>query len=289
MKGWGIMENIKVLWMNNGEEATIPYVAAALDYHIQIETFKTWAICRDVLSGNSTQNKDRFEAIIVNAHCKTFENQVPNVSNLGNVLKWLNNHCKRLPYYVINTNKTLGKTDSQLLKILLGSKNKYYSLKEPVSELFECIYDEVTNLPHRKYEKQIAICREQERESLLSLLWKLSLDSKDLERDHTIPNECRKVLEGIRNNFNDGVINIPSLFLPIPALDSFSTSIGSVKDGIPEYIKRSFHTCCRVSQDGSHADETDKLIKEGKAPFLTRTLILDLLNILNWLYDINNR
>lgn len=283
------MENIKVLWMNNGEEATIPYVAAALDYHIQIETYKTWAICRDVLSRNSTQNKNVFEAIILNAHCKTLDNQVPNVLNLGLAIKWLERNCKRLPYYVVNTNKALGKADSKLLKISLGSKNKCYSLKEPINELFECIYDEVINLPHRKYEKEIAICREQERESLLSLLWKIRQDSKDLECDHTIPNECRKVIEGIRNNFNDGVINIPSIFQPVPALDSFSTSIGSAKEGIPEYIKRSFHTCCRVSQEGSHILETDKLIKEGKAPFLTRTLIFDLLNILNWLYDINKR
>lgn len=283
------MGKIKVLWMNNGEEATVPYIAEASDYHIQIETCKTWTICRNILSDNNVQSENRFDAVIINVYCKTFERETPSILNLGNAIKWLENNCPRLPHFVINTKETIRKMDSDFLNLSLGAKNKCFSLSNSIGVLFESIFEEVTNLPQWKYEKELAICREQERESLLELLWKLRQKSRYLERDHTIPNECRKVLEGIRNSFNDGIIIIPSISQPVPALDTFSTSIGSAKDGIPEYIKRSFHTCCRVSQDGSHANETDKLIKEGKAPFLTRTLIFDLLNILNWLYDVNNR
>ncbi len=119
--------------------------------------------------------------------------------------------------------------------------------------------------------------------------WKFQENSHELESDHTIPTECRKILEGIKARVREKKILIPSIDNPEEKLNKFSKQIDNVKTGIPEYVKRSFHSCCSISQEASHSLDTDWIIKQGKAPYLTRTLILELLNILNWLYDVNKK
>lgn len=272
--------------MNNGEEDVFSVISDALEYGIEIIICKNFTECRNLLSSSNSYDLE-YDAVILNAFCKMI-NELPKPDQLDCAINWLEGNCSRIPWFVVNTKTDMERRDKTVLNRTLKSRySKMYLANESKWELFDKIRERVELLPHRKYAKELCVCREQERESLLSLLRILSQDGKDMERDHRIPNECRKVLEGIRNNFNDGAIYIPSITRPIPALDTFSTIIGSVKDGVPEYVKRSFHTCCRVSQDGSHINETDKLIKEGKAPFLTKSLILDLLNILNWLSEIN--
>lgn len=55
---------------------------------------------------------------------------------------------------------------------------------------------------------------------------------------------------------------------------------------IPVYIQRSLHTCVEVTNPGSHRSECDSAVKDGKAPFLIRSLTFDLLNILYWCKDL---
>lgn len=55
---------------------------------------------------------------------------------------------------------------------------------------------------------------------------------------------------------------------------------------IPVYIQRSLHTCVEVTNPGSHRSECDSAVKDGKAPYLIRSLTFDLLNILYWCKDL---
>lgn len=67
-----------------------------------------------------------------------------------------------------------------------------------------------------------------------------------------------------------------------------SRALGSpnMTDIIPVYIQRSLHTCVEVSNPGCHRTECDSAVKEGRAPYLIRSLVFDLLNILYWCKDL---
>lgn len=51
---------------------------------------------------------------------------------------------------------------------------------------------------------------------------------------------------------------------------------------VPLHIQRSFHSCVEVSNNGSHREEVFNLVRYGKAPFLVRSTVFELLNILQW-------
>lgn len=52
---------------------------------------------------------------------------------------------------------------------------------------------------------------------------------------------------------------------------------------IPIYIQRSIHSVVVVSNEGSHRLSIDDDTKEGRAPYLVRSTVFELLNILYWL------
>lgn len=67
-----------------------------------------------------------------------------------------------------------------------------------------------------------------------------------------------------------------------------SKMLGSahMRDFIPVFIQRSIHTCVEVTNPGSHRTDTDSFVKFGKAPYLLRSLIFDMLNVLYWCKDL---
>ena len=51
---------------------------------------------------------------------------------------------------------------------------------------------------------------------------------------------------------------------------------------VPLHIQRSFHSCVEISNNGSHREEVFNLVRSGEAPFLVRSTVFELLNILQW-------
>ena len=51
---------------------------------------------------------------------------------------------------------------------------------------------------------------------------------------------------------------------------------------IPVYVQRAIHTCVAITNPGSHRTKTDADVKDGKAPYLIRSLIYNMLDILYW-------
>lgn len=52
---------------------------------------------------------------------------------------------------------------------------------------------------------------------------------------------------------------------------------------IPLYIQRALHTLSDISNEASHGCSTNAIIHEGKAPFLTRSMTYEMLNVLDWI------
>ncbi len=69
-----------------------------------------------------------------------------------------------------------------------------------------------------------------------------------------------------------------------PTLNQRSIFIGGKDSKVPEYIKRSFHSLVSLTQEGSHGGTiTDEVVRNGKAPFLLRGCLFELLSIVDWI------
>lgn len=51
---------------------------------------------------------------------------------------------------------------------------------------------------------------------------------------------------------------------------------------VPLHVQRSFHSCVEISNNGSHREEVFNVVRSGQAPFLVRSTVFELLNILQW-------
>ena len=57
-----------------------------------------------------------------------------------------------------------------------------------------------------------------------------------------------------------------------------------LKEYVPIHIQRSLHSCVEVCNNGSHRIEIFNIVQSGKAPFLIRSTVFELLNNLKWYY-----
>ena len=65
------------------------------------------------------------------------------------------------------------------------------------------------------------------------------------------------------------------------SLNDFSYAFG-LSYNVPIHIKRSIFACTSVIQSGSHDTDINKIIEQGKAPYAAKTLIMELLNVIEW-------
>lgn len=139
------------------------------------------------------------------------------------------------------------------------------------------------------------VCEYCKHPDLLNLMAKLGIE--DIKNDSSVPHTIRNVMEnyvlpllcknGVRPP-KDRNGNVPNLKTNI---SGYSLAL-SQKEDTPEYIKRCFHTFSELLQEGSHDNddtETQKAIREGLCPYLTTSLVYDLINIIMWCKQFENK
>ena len=127
---------------------------------------------------------------------------------------------------------------------------------------------------------------EKERQRLLSILLVLE---KGETRNADVFNPIRKMLDWVMDYCNS--IGLLDIQFDGSNLGECSVRLGSDAFSdklIPTYIQRSFHSCVVISNNGSHKQVTDNLVSEGKASYLVRSTIFELLNILEWIQRLPN-
>lgn len=123
-------------------------------------------------------------------------------------------------------------------------------------------------------------------ESRLDLLRVLKAIKHEDWLDNTVFNSIRKVLSDVMTRLYD--CGYCSVVHDGSNLADCSRALGApnMSEIIPVYIQRSMHTCVEVTNPGSHRTECDSAVKDGKAPYLVRSMTYDLLNILYWCKDL---
>lgn len=123
-------------------------------------------------------------------------------------------------------------------------------------------------------------------ESRLDLLRVLKAIEHEDWLDNTVFNSIRKILSDVMTRLYD--CGYCSVVHDGSNLADCSRALGApnMSEIIPVYIQRSMHTCVEVTNPGSHRTECDSAVKDGKAPYLVRSMTYDLLNILYWCKDL---
>ncbi len=293
MRGGFAMDKIKVLWMNNGDESLLDYIGDTSCFNIMLTTCHNVADCERILKDKHKE----WNAIMLNADFKrkTKKDGIKrSINRYDDIIPKINEAC--LPLYVVTDNEKL----ASLTKYIHREYAKTIYLLNEKQLLFGKIVEDVNNTPEFKIrQKYNVVCNYCENPHLINLLVKLEKGSMDFPKDTSIPNECRTILEWIRNNSPFKGKVIPYRIMKIIdkeiedasdfycdtydqlTLNDFSRAIDKTIS-VPEFVKRSFHRCCSVSNEGSHLSPIDVLIGKNEAPYVNISLIYDLLNVLYW-------
>lgn len=297
MKGGYVMENIKVLWMNNGDESLLHFIEDGKSHGLDIFTCRNITECFIKLNSNIAS----WEAIIINADCRIREEK-PKIGNLSNAIKRLRTNYRDIPRFVAVNDEKLTYNVRTRLKDILEEEEEYGLLQPSASSLFESIRTKVDNTPEaivRKRHSKVLRFLPEARDKLVRLL--IKLESHDITCDSDIPNVCRKILEklqkselfnnvyisngiyeGLKNKHkNDGDYKFATDVYNKLSPTDFSYAFGLAQN-VPLHVKRSIFACTSIVNPGSHDSKTDILIEQGKAPYATRALIYELLNVLYW-------
>ena len=289
---------IEVLWiddecMNSSGELSdlgISVVNTAYDNGIKITSMLTykeginairnhplkWCAVEAVAEGKATTEKasDDFDAA---------RDEIKGIQIL--------NH-QREPYIFIlsgdeqyhGDHSTIRKPDYCSKSIYAKSNGDYELLFEDilkiqsVSKLYTC---------QEKYKDVLTIandfCGEGTWQRLLNALYKITIN--DIKNNPALFNEMRKILEDIMKVLEQYRYSYFAETKEEISLNNLSRYIGNDKN-VPVYIQRAFHTLTSVTQNGSHRLEVDSDVSCSRAPYLLRSCLYELCNILIWMRNL---
>lgn len=206
-------------------------------------------------------------------------NEVPNLSGLRYCRDRINELKPRryVPMFVFT-----GQPDLISNELFENMVDKYYSKGDDDDQLIEDIISaadqqEETQIIH-KHQTVFDVWPESKHDLLRILK---ALENEDWQ-NNSILNDIRKIMNDVMDRFNErGFCTVKhngsnlaecSKMLCQPFMEKI----------IPVYIQRALHTCVAITNPGSHRTETDADVKNGIAPYLIRSLIYNMLDVLYW-------
>ena len=274
-----------IIWIDDDCDKYEEFILNALGEGIKIEAFKYGkkgieALCNRI---------EAWDGVILDVKCLYDEND--KLAGAGNFYKVRDEllDIKRekrsdIPYFVYSAQPDL--IGNELFEASLNGRKLYNKGKDQDADaLLKDIKIEAEKLPEtqirHKYLSFISDDRFQRIEAELIKI--LTAVENDETNDPNVIMGCRQVLNWImpylhetvgvlQRAFNESNLSECSMFLGQKEMSNL----------VPIYIQRSLHSCVDVSNNGSHRVEVFNAVKDGKAPFLTRSTVFELLNILSW-------
>lgn len=268
---------IKVLWID--DEPNDDFMNEAFEEGLNIEN----VIC---VEDGITKLKDpekSFDAIILDGNCRIKHDmdELPSLNALRDAIAQLLEMRTNIPWFVYTAANYEGK---DALKYMIKERSyddrPFYVKSADRYVMYEHIKTAVANMPSAIVKKKYAdVLKIYSSSELMQLL--IDFEQCNLSRNSNVPNMVRKILEWIMATLNEKGM-LPVLFTGTN-LSECSVCLSMMRGFIPTYIQRSVHHCEELSNEGSHGgSDTNKRIKQGKAPYLNMSLVVDLLNIIHW-------
>ena len=205
--------------------------------------------------------------------------EVPNLSGLRYCRDHINELKPRrfVPMFVFT-----GQPDLISNEMFENMVDKYYSKGDDDDLLIEDIISaadqqEETQIIH-KHQTVFDVWPESKHDLLRILK---VLENEDWQ-NNSILNDIRKILSDIFYRCNErGFCTVEHDGSNIGACSKMMGQ-NYMQVLVPVYIQRALHFCVDVTNPGSHRTETDSHVADGQAPYLLRSLIYEMLNILYW-------
>ncbi len=273
------MKRYKVLWVD--DQPTEEFLNEAYDQGLDISIATNHKDCVVELQ----KVNELWDAIILDVNCKKTANDAnESIGSFTETKAYIDaNHsgCNLIPWFVY----TGGAYDAfSIIESLIQDDRswddrKYYNKPADMNILFENIKRAADNVDTTKIKHKYAEVFDIDKDINSRLLRILkSLEHSEFSNPDVL-NSIRKILEWLR----DRLIELYIIPYDI-SFNAFSMTLGNknLHDYVPLYIQRSLHSCTDVTQDGSHLLGSDGDIATAKAPYLTRSTIYEMLNILVW-------
>lgn len=303
------MDRYKVLWID--DDPSDEFIGEAKDYHqidIDVKTCHTDGIA-------ALKNPENFyHAIILDANCKITndEQEKPSLKSLTESILEVHSYCTSksiIPWYVYTGGGYEGFADlaSRIPSKREWDDRRYYNKPKDRYELFDNIKKSVKQLnsmewrlwnKHRhvfeifESKSPFLALGVHEKSILIKLLVATETSEESRNPDHL--NNIRKFIAG---GVTQTLSNMGVIPKSVTELNAKGKYLGDsrFRENIPVHVQRAFHSIISTSQDGSHSGneivegkippQIDKLVREGKSPYLLSALVYELLNILVWLKE----
>ena len=114
------------------------------------------------------------------------------------------------------------------------------------------------------------------------LIGALSFVENNVVDDPDVFNKLRKVIEWVMEQLNEyGLLAVQFNGANVSAC-SLYLGKKELAEYVPIHIQRSLHSCVEICNNGSHRNQIHDTVQNGQVPFLIRSTVFELLNILNW-------
>ncbi|MBQ7419902.1 MAG: hypothetical protein IJV17_04070 [Prevotella sp.] len=267
---------LNVLWVD--DQPKEDFMNEAYENGLEITPVK----CVNSGMGSLKDKSKAWDAIILDANCKITDDQQeqPSLKALQNAIGELLQLRTNIPWFVYTGGDYEGVEHLEyMIKERSYDDRLYYEKPRQRYELFENIKKAVQdNDSYRIRQEYISVCNFYKNSDLVELL--LRQEQEEFDTDPSIPNRVRQIIEWVMRYF-DGRGLLPIAFTGTN-IAKCSSSLGEIPQLVPIHVARSMHFCVEVCNNGSHADEIAANIVSGDAPYLNKSLILNLLNILHW-------
>lgn len=274
---------IKVLWIDDQPNEAFIDKADNVGIYIEVRENVDAGIDELVNSSNS------YDAIILDANCICHNDGTtePDISALNYALRKITEKQITLPWFVYSGG---GFSGEEAINIIVRAFERQYDdktwYKKPVEmdALFAKIKQVIPESDAYKIkEKYSEIFSFYPRaKELVKIIQFVEINKY---HDPDVFNLIRKELDWVMEHLYDcGVLREP---YKGSNLGECSTFLGNknLQSLVPLHIQRSFHSTSSICNEGSHRLVIDQFVKEGKAPYLVQSTVLEFLNILYWLKD----
>lgn len=193
-------------------------------------------------------------------------------------------HIRKIPYYIFT-----GQPDTASgTSFAEEHSDHYYEKDHDEDRLIEDIKRNADNLEDihivHKYQTIFDTWPES-RHDLLRIL--KVIEQKDWN-NNSVLNDIRKIMDDIMVKlYENGFCNVKHVG---SNLNECSKAICQpyMEKIIPIYIQRNIHSLIAITNPGSHRTTTDYDVAIGNSPYLIRSLIFEMLNILHWCNNTDN-
>ena len=271
------MNKFKILWIDDQYE-----LPSELMERCEVMNGFEITKCRFAKEGMKTFERylEEWSAVVLDAKVLMESlNEVPNLNGLRYCRDRINELKPRryVPMFVFT-----GQPDLISNELFENMVDKYYSKGDDDDQLIEDIISsadqqEETQIIHRH--QTVFDVWPESKHDLLRILKVLE---KEDWQNNSVLNDIRKIMNDVMDRLYDcgfctvkhdgSNLNACSMMLGQPFMEKI----------IPVYVQRAIHTCVAVTNPGSHRTKTDADVKDGKAPYLVRSLIYNMLDILYW-------